>query len=645
MREETRLEVKDLTPAQLVDAAGGDGLSILNSIANIATLGALLPAKKITEALLKRSGTEFADYAGLTHNKKNEKYAICFGYAVKKHFENEFSKRGVFGGGGVYATQIDAGARNVISPILLNDDILRQHVQIIGTTGSGKTQLLKGVLEQQIARGGGAFAVFGKADNVMLQQIYAVAVEYGREQDFFIVDWTATPEQAKQSTKLSGKSVLTNSINLFDLGSAQDVVNAMIKIAGLEDSDKWVKASKDYLSAVLRVLSVLNEAKLSFNIDRIDDILEARNALEELKRHYEELNFYTLSKVLTESETVFKLAALIEKIYREDREKFDKELYSLIENVRYDESSARDDIHNALKTVLMQQITKVSAKDIIEDIIEDPIDPFRNVDTSGGGNGPFYKLEVSQSQMGELITFYEKYALVLKNKKSDFDFIEAFRSGKIVVFNVPGQEREDAEIIGKMVIAILTLLVKKQGKAPKLEQTYLGIFDEINSWAKGSKENVFGLGDILSVVRGLGIAGIVAHQSSLDSMGKQTSEREQIQANINTKIVLKTESPEIIRELNELVGKREFKYIRDKRRAAKSESDTDTEVIEKEIFKKEILGSLWAGQGYLIRNKAVEKMITYYLPNKRYSALDEETIPITKTIDLQDLKNEVKRIF
>lgn len=626
-----RVEITPLSAQKRVDKVAGSKLSDL--FTNIFTLAALSASKRIVSKSLQSKESRWEDRAGLTKNEEEETYAIRFGYAVKRHTEEEYTKNGK------YATQNDARIPNIISPILLNDDVLRQHVQIIGTTGSGKTQLLKGVLEQQIARGGGAFAVFGKADNVMLQQIYAVAVEYGREQDFFVVDWTATSEQAKQSLKLSSKPILTNAINLFDLGSVDDVVNAMIKIAGLDkNTDKWTDAAKDYLSAVMRLLAALKDADLMFDLDYLDEILQSKNILTAIKQNREELSFYAFSEIITSIEKTFKLLLLIEKLYDQDRNGLEKALYGTgggDEDIEYAETTRRDDIHNQLKKTVETQLNGISVNQIMRHISEDVVYGF---DAMPKNDKMFYKLEISQSQLGNLITFYNKFALVLKNRKSDFDFVEAFRSGKIIIFNVPGQESEDARIIGKMVMAVLNLLVKKQGKAPATEQTFLGIFDEINSWAKGEKENVFGLGDILSVVRGLGIAGIVAHQSSLDSMGKGTSEREQIQANINTKIVLKTESPEIIKELNELVGKKEVKYRKDKIKHKKSHSDDDTEIEKEDYFKKETLGSLWAGQGYIIRNKVIEKMITEYLPNKRYSILDEETIPITKTIGLDEIR-------
>jgi hypothetical protein len=604
-------------------------------VLNLATLGAISTTKRLATRYLKSKEDDFEDLAGLTKNNKDEKYAICFGYAVNTHAQKEYNKNKV------YATQRDARVDNVIAPILLNDEILRQHIQIIGTTGSGKTQLLKGVLEQQIARGGGAFAVFGKADNVMLQQIYAVAVEYGREQDFFVVDWTATKEQAKDSIKLNNKSILTNSINLFDLGSIDDVINAMIKIAGLDgESNSWSNASKDYLSSVLRLLAVLRDANLMFNVDKLDEILKADKPLELMKKYKEELSFYSLSEIITSTEKTFKLLTLMEKIYLTSKYEFEILINDIkSDDLEYAKSTNRDKIHLALFNTLQQQIVAIDTRNIIAHIFEDVDNGFRKIPKT---EKMFYKLEVSQSHLGNLLTFYNKFGLVLKNRKSDFSFVEAFRSGKIIIFNVPGQESEDAKIIGKMVMAVLNLLVKKQGKAPKLEHTFLGIFDEINSWAKGEKENVFGLGDILSVVRGLGIAGIVAHQSSLDSMGKKTSEKEQLQANINTKIVLKTESSDIIKELNDLVGKKEIKYKRDKVKTKNLKSDTDTDVVERDFFTKENLGSLWAGQGYIIRNRVIEKMITYYLPNKRYSHLDEETIDITKTIDYDSLIKEIE---
>jgi len=111
---------------------------------------------------------------------------------------------------------------------LLNEEMLRGHVQVSGTTGSGKTVWLKATLEQQIARGGGAFTVFGKADNKMLQQIYKVAADYGREQDLYVIDWTATRQRAKIARQRYGKKVISHTINLFEMGDERDIVNAFL---------------------------------------------------------------------------------------------------------------------------------------------------------------------------------------------------------------------------------------------------------------------------------------------------------------------------------------------------------------------------------------------------------------------------------
>lgn len=624
-----RFEIKDISVDQAVEKAAGKPSDMF---VNVLTLGALSAAKRAARRYLLNNEEAWEDKAGLRRNEKGVEYGICFGYAVKRHGKAERNKAGI------YATKADGGRGNVIAPILLDDEQLRQHVQIIGTTGSGKTQLIKGVLEQQIARGGGAFAVFGKADNVMLQQLYAVAVEYGRDQDFFVVDWTATKEQSADSSRLSGATILTNAINIFDLGTPDDVVNAMIKVAGLDrGGDKWEAAAKDYLAAVLRLMGRMREAGIIFNFDMMDDILEAEDTLSAAREAHENLSFYTLSELISSSEKVFKLILVIEKIYQNNRHEFEEMLFAKLESIRYAESSARDDIHLELKKVINTQINGITVDTVLRMIEEDVIAGYNGIKKN---EKTFYKLEVSQSQLGTLITFFNKFGLILKNKLSDFDFLEAFRSGKVVIFNVPGQEGEEARIIGKMVMAVLNLLIKKQGRAPKTDQTFLGIFDEINSWAKGSEDDPFGLGNVLSVVRGLGIAGIISHQSSLDSMGKGTSEREQVQANVNTKIILKTESSQIIEELNTLVGKKEYKYKKDKVKNEKSVSDDDAEIVERDIFDKETLGSLWAGQGYFIRHRVVESMITYYLPNKRYSALDEETIPITKIVEL----NEVRKL-
>lgn len=69
-------------------------------------------------------------------------------------------------------------------PIVLDDDTLVRHVFMVGSTGSGKTTLMKYILLQQIARGGGAVFIDAKPsieDTIL--PIVAMAIAAGRVDD------------------------------------------------------------------------------------------------------------------------------------------------------------------------------------------------------------------------------------------------------------------------------------------------------------------------------------------------------------------------------------------------------------------------------------------------------------------------------
>ncbi|SFP96152.1 restriction endonuclease [Hydrogenimonas thermophila] len=642
-------------------------ISSFAQVANIVNYMSLITAKNILK-IRDLESSYVAKEMALVENKETQNYAICLGYRVKEHYKKEYYEEYSFTQSiirilnkniepkkRIYATQYDSRRTNILEPILIDDDSLRQHLLVIGTTGSGKTQLLKGILEQQIGRGGGALAVFGKADNAMLQQIYSVAAEYDRHQDLFIVDWLATKEQVLDSVNNNDKAVITNSINLFDFGTATDIINLFLKISNVKDTDSWGIGAKQFLEALLKMLILLREAKLTFNVDKIDEILLADNTLDALIENYEDLNYYNFAEYIVSTEKLLKLIAVIEKIYQQEPTRFDNLLFNT-DNKKLDDTTElyesfivaeRDMIHKELKNVIQTQSTNINISKVLKTIIDDVYNGFNKILSEvKSSNGAFYKIEVSQSHFGKVLSFFNKFSMVLQNRERDFDFIEAIRSGKLVVFNIPGQDSEDASTIGKLVFGVLQLLVKKQAKAYKLEQTHLCILDEINSWAKGRDGEVLGLGDVMSVIRGLGLAGIIAYQSDLESldMGKGI-EAGQAEANANTIITLKNNDNKIIKKLNERVPKRLVRRKKDEIRM-KNSSKNNSEIVtieekEEDFFKAGMLQSLKAGQGYIIRENRAEKMITYYLANKMYSKKNEATLPITKTMSLDQIKRIV----
>jgi hypothetical protein len=188
---------------------------------------------------------------------------------------------------------------------------------------------------------------------------------------------------------------------------------------------------------------------------------------------------------------------------------------------------------------------------------------------------------------------------------------------------------------------MLQLIVKKRGGGKGFDLTYLLILDEINSWLRA--ERPLGLGNILSVIRGLGIGAVVAYQSSLEGLDTGRGvELEQVTANVNTTIALKNNSPKVLEMLNKLVSKkldrREEEIIENEGRTREKRERRRVTAQEKEFFDEDTLTSLASGEGYIIRNGEAAPMVTDYRGEARYLEDEDEPVDLAKMISIEDLR-------
>lgn len=603
----------------------------------------------------KKERSMIDDGFGIVKNEDGNSYGIRVGYFVKQHTQQQyFEQRNIFGKikNRTIAVAHDSRKSNVISPILLSDTTLREHMQIIGTTGSGKTALILSIMEQQIKRGGGGIVVFGKGDNDMVQSIYGAMLESNRQNDFYLFDFINANSELLKSEDYT---LVNNSINMFDVGDMLSIINMFKDFSGLTSKgDAWDQGASSYLDAVIRVLYKMNEAELIFDIDKINDILSSENTLSEIKKHKQRINGYMLSKYLTDFRLALKLLAVVEKLYRELGNRFNE----IVNKARTNERdivfqkklvlSDRDRIDNTLRSMIQSQISNQIRLSQVVDLIIDHQDG--GIDKisqklEGSSQGAFYKLGVSASRLSAVADFLEKYEIILKNNDSDIDIVEAVRQGKVIVFNIPGQEPQEAKKISKLIIGILKFLIKKQSRAHKDDDTYLIVLDELNSWAKGSKDEVVGIGDILSVIRGLGFGAIVAHQSDLNSMDGTGIEKSQVEANVGTTIVLKNSDEKISESINKKLKKKHVYYERETRQRAENEKmrDSDYDMREEDALHHSVLTSLNTGQGYFIRNGQFEKMVTVPATSIKYSDNSIEYVPINKFISEDGIIDFIKR--
>ncbi len=625
MSKSKRTEIRSYNASQYIEYFGHLSAKILQ-FSNVANgLAYLLAKKQTVKEHEKRDLDNLYASIGLERGER----AIKIGYIVKELYHKMDKNK---------------AKDNIVAEVWISESDLRQHIQVAGTTGSGKTVWIKAVLEQQIARGGGAFVVFGKADNKMLQQMHYAAAKYGREQDLFVIDWTATPEDLELAKSKYDKDVITNSINFFELGDEDAVIATFLKIAGIDEKDSWGAAAKSLLEELLKFLYKLEKIGLVFDIDKIDYILSTENKIEAIKRHRETLNYYFLREMITDKKALFKLLAIFDEVYRSNRDEIIERLkIGKIDYIKMTDEKYR--IDKDLIAALKQQ-TKHDVDSIIASVRQDKnagvIDAIEA--KSQGKQSPFYKLDVSISQYNKILSFYNRFSLVLKNRYSDVDLIDAIKTNKIIVFNLPGQSEDDAIKISDFFMSLIQTIIKKRGKQEKFEVSYLLVLDEINSWA-ARNEGSIGIGNILSVVRGLGIGVLLAYQSSLEGLDKEKKEQEQINSNVNTTILLKTESNPVREYFNEKIKKEEKIYIEEKLRGdSKNGGDEIAATAEKEdFFKPGMLQELKPGEGYLVRNGTAYPFIAEYLGEDRFYKLDDEPIDLAKTIPLGALENEIAK--
>ncbi|MBF0106934.1 MAG: TraM recognition domain-containing protein [Deltaproteobacteria bacterium] len=142
-------------------------------------------------------------------------------------------------------------------PAYLYDDERVRHVQVLGSTGFGKTEsVLLPMIYNDIRRGRGLIALDAKADENLLKQILVMAQQFGREDDVLIF----SPDQPKQSWHYN------------PLKDNEPTVNMNKLVASLEWSEVFYKHKAE--SALLTIFRAYEDQKITPTIHNILDGLK-----------------------------------------------------------------------------------------------------------------------------------------------------------------------------------------------------------------------------------------------------------------------------------------------------------------------------------------------------------------------------------
>lgn len=171
-----------------------------------------------------------------------------------------------------------------------NDDDLRRHALIIGTTGSGKSELLKSIFYNALCWTSGFFCADGKADNKLPTDTLNLARMLGRDDDVLFLSFLLggkTPEQVRRS-----RVRRTNRFNPFSSADADTVIqmgaNMLPKVEG-EGKNWQEKALNLWRAMVVAVYYKRDKEGLEVDVGTLIDYLSLPNIEKLYLRGYEEV--------------------------------------------------------------------------------------------------------------------------------------------------------------------------------------------------------------------------------------------------------------------------------------------------------------------------------------------------------------------
>ena len=604
----------------------------------------------------------------ISNDNLNNKYSVKLGTLVKEHlkdvevlsFFNSIKK--MFGlkyeTTKIIESQVLTSSKNnAITPALQTDEMLREHTALMATTGGGKTELLlNAYIESTISRGGGLFSVFGKSDNATLQKVQSISAKYNRLQDLLIYDF---------AEEKSGKTN-SNTINIFELGNSKNIITTLVNIADFE-TDTWGKGAKAYLTSFLKFVLTLRDANFFIDISKIDTIYNSKDKFEEYKKSIKTLDYFAFQKLITDNELLIKLLIIFDELYINYKTEMNEILYKNFKEIIVEDednntvlahltNEEKNHFHTELKQLIVNQSRvenweklKITFQIGVENdnVIIKGLEALTTLYPSN--NGVFYTLSVSIDNLKNLIEFFDSFPSILKNQSNDISILDAIDANKIVIFNIPGQNKVYAPILAELVITLLNVLLERRGKDYKADTTSLVLLDEINSWLKTKKDKSFDIGDIQSVIRGLNMALVLSFQSSLkETLG--SVDASQVMATTNTIITLRLTDEDLIEDLNKKVAKvkkleleeNQHKEYNSKNKNQPTTEETKYTKSEEDYFKSQMLSSIKKGEGFIIRNGNVAKFMSNYIKQTPLYKTEKDEVMLNRYISFEDLKRELR---
>lgn len=165
--------------------------------------------------------------------------------------------------------------RTTNEELWFNNDDMRTHVLIFGSTGSGKTEALVSLAFNALIHGSGFLYVDGKGDNSLFAKVFSMARFMGREDDLLLINFMTG---AKDIVGAQEKRI-SNTMNPFCNGSssmlAQLVVSMMDSGSATPDGDMWKGRAIVFVEALMKILVYMrDQGKILLDANSIRNYFE-----------------------------------------------------------------------------------------------------------------------------------------------------------------------------------------------------------------------------------------------------------------------------------------------------------------------------------------------------------------------------------
>lgn len=143
-------------------------------------------------------------------------------------------------------------------PVYATNSDDRTHLTCLGTTGSGKTEFLLGLVANQLVQNSGLIYVDAKGDPALQRDVSRLARRFGRDDDILTINFiTSGRNLAKaQSDKI------TNTFNMMantSDGMLIELLNNLLDDSSGGGGDMWKGRAMTFIAAVTRVLTYLRD--------------------------------------------------------------------------------------------------------------------------------------------------------------------------------------------------------------------------------------------------------------------------------------------------------------------------------------------------------------------------------------------------